>query len=65
VEQRKGYGFRPSDTVRLTLSPLPNSPEEIQNQHDLAQLRITPLCNQNLQIKSKDEKTALKALQEW
>jgi Arc/MetJ-type ribon-helix-helix transcriptional regulator len=64
VEQWKGYGLRPSDTVRLALSLLPRSPEEIQNQHNPSLLRIRSMPNQNLRIELKDEKAALKMLQE-
>lgn len=60
----KSYGFRPSDSVRLALSLLPNSPEEIRNGSNPT-LRIRPLHNPVLQVESKDETAALKAMQEW
>jgi hypothetical protein len=65
IEQWKGYGFRPSDTVRLALSLLPNSPDEMRNESSQIVRRIKPLQNQQLQIELKDEKVVLKALQEW
>jgi len=65
IDQWKGYGFRPSDTVRLALSLLPDSLREIQNRNSLTASRIKPLQNHNLQIELKDEKVTLKTLQEW
>jgi hypothetical protein len=60
----KSYGFRPSDSVRLALSLLPNSPEEMRNGCNPT-LRIRPLHDPPLQVQSKDEMAALKAMQEW
>ena len=65
IEQWKGYGLRPSDTVRLALSLLPNSPEEMRDSPSPAFNAVRPLRIQNLQIELKDEKIALNVLQDW
>jgi hypothetical protein len=56
-------GLKMSDVVRQAIVSLPNSPQDITQVQ--FSMRIKPLQNQNLQIELKDEKVALKALQEW
>jgi hypothetical protein len=45
------------------LALLPNSPQEVPQVQFSMQAK--PMRNQSLQIELKDDKTALKALQEW
>jgi hypothetical protein len=61
----KSFGFRPSDSVRLALSLLPGSPDEMRNESGSAPLRLRPLRSQCPQVELKDEKEALRNLQEW
>jgi hypothetical protein len=57
----KSYGFHLSDIVRQALALLPSSPD----QRVAAPARIKSLPKQGLQVELKDERVALKALQEW
>jgi len=65
IEGWKAKGFSLSDTVRLGLTFLPNSPEEMQHKPDSILSRIKPLRKENFRLQLKDEKSALKELQEW
>jgi len=65
IEQWKGYGFRPSDSVRLALSLLPSSPDDIRTGFNSTPLKLRPLHGEYLQIDLKDEKVVLRNLQEW
>ena len=61
IQQWKSYGYHASDIVRHALALLPGSPDQLQT----VQGKIKPLPDRALQIELKDEKGALKALQEW
>ena len=61
--KNQSQGLKVSDIVRQAIALLPESPEET-SQIQLS-MRIKPFHNQSLQIELKDERVALKALQEW
>ena len=61
--KNESQGLKVSDIVRQAIALLPESPEET-SQVQLS-MRIKPLYDQTLRIEPKDEKVALKALQEW
>jgi Arc/MetJ-type ribon-helix-helix transcriptional regulator len=65
IEEWRAKGFSLSDTVRLGLTFLPNSPEEMLYKPDALPSKIRPLSKGDFQLQSKDEKEALRALQEW
>jgi Arc/MetJ-type ribon-helix-helix transcriptional regulator len=61
MNQWRSCGYHMSDIVRHALALLPASPD----QQPTLPVRIKPMSKQSLQIELKDEKVALKSLQNW
>ncbi|MEM3381851.1 MAG: hypothetical protein QXQ11_06835 [Candidatus Bathyarchaeia archaeon] len=60
----ESFGFSLSDTVRHAISILPDSPSSLQGTEKSIQ-KIKSLRKGSLEVKLRDEKDALRALQEW
>ena len=64
VNHWEDSGISLSDTVRLALSLLPYSPDQFQKtEHPLT--KIKPMRREEFKVETKDEKEALKSLQDW
>lgn len=60
----RGHGLTLSDVVRLALTLLPESPDQLQKP-DSPLIKVKPPRERGLMFQHHDEKEALKALQEW
>jgi hypothetical protein len=64
VKAWKKFGFTLSDIVRQAIYLLPDSPSSMHKAEKSSQ-GVKPLCEESFTVKPKDERDALKALQEW
>jgi len=64
IKHWEDSGISLSDTVRLALSLLPYSPDQLQK-IELPLAKVNPTRRGVLKIAPKDEKEALRGLQEW
>ena len=64
VKRWEDCGLPVSDIVRLSLSLLPYSPDQLQK-IELPLAKVNPTRRGVLKIAPKDEKEALRGLQEW
>jgi len=64
VKRWEDCGLPVSDIVRLSLSLLPYSPDQLQKT-ELPLAKIKPTGREEFTVAPKDEKEALRGLQEW
>lgn len=63
LQHWRNYGFSMSDTVRQGLALLPSSPVDLQR--PTPSFNIKPIQKGQIQVETKNERDALRALQEW